>query len=333
MDTKRDPKRICTYIGLGLFAMMSIWLLGMMGLQVLFMRYAPALLYSTWGMWLLNDIPLYLLGLPLFLLILRAVPNGPAAARPTQKFGPAQFLMAVAFSLGATYLINFVTSILMMLMQYFLSGSFDSVGNALEDIVTGSSLLPNILFGTIVPALGEEFIFRYTIRKKMQGCSDKSYILFSAACFAAFHGNLSQLMYAFVIGCLFAWLYLQTGKIWVPMLLHFAINLMGIVVAPAALGNETASIILSYMVIGLIVGAVMIFVMLRKRIFATLQPPTEAGWPYTPPKQPAFAAPYGGAVPGGAAPWQRPLTPPGQGGYPYGAPPPQNPQQAPPPYG
>ena len=52
-------------------------------------------------------------------------------------------------------------------------------------------------------------------------------IVLSGVAFGLFHGNLSQFFYAAFLGCMFAFLYVRTGRILYPILLHAAINLLG----------------------------------------------------------------------------------------------------------
>lgn len=42
------------------------------------------------------------------------------------------------------------------------------------------------------------------------------------------HGNIIQYPYAFAVGAVFAWVYLQTGSIWTTILLHAAVNLSAV---------------------------------------------------------------------------------------------------------
>ncbi|MDL2324383.1 CPBP family intramembrane metalloprotease, partial [Ruminococcaceae bacterium OttesenSCG-928-A16] len=156
--------------------------------------------------------------------------------------------------------------------------------DALADLAAMGGVVVNLIFGACVPALGEEFLFRHVLYRKMRGCGDATYIFFSAFCFALFHGNFAQMLYAFAVGVIFAWVYVKTGNIWVSVALHFIINCMGIVVAPLLLENELATMMMGVAVIAFIAGAIVIFVKMRKRVWAGLTPPTEAGWPASKPR-------------------------------------------------
>lgn len=342
MTEARSPKKVCARLGMGLFLMMLCWLVAMYVAQLALMTWAPHLLQSMWVIWMLNDLPLYAVGLPVFLLVLRTVPDGPPAQRQKMQLKPWQLLLILIFCFGATYLFNFASVLVQMLLQWLATGQISELNSNLEALVGGGSMLANFLFGVCVPALGEEFIFRYTIRRKMRGCADSTYIFFNGFVFALFHASLSQMLYAFVIGALFAWLYVITDNIWLPVALHFIINLFGIILAPLADGNQMATILMGGFVILMIIGAIIIFGVCFSWVSRTFAPPQEAGWPYRakahrvvypyayPQQQQGYGYPpqgYGYAPQGGYAPPYAP-PPPYAPGQPAGqAPPPAAPGQ------
>jgi membrane protease YdiL (CAAX protease family) len=51
-----------------------------------------------------------------------------------------------------------------------------------------------------------------------------SAIVISAALFALMHTNIEQLLYTFVAGLFFGWIYMETGSLKAPILLHFVNN-------------------------------------------------------------------------------------------------------------
>ncbi len=340
----RSPKKICSRIGLALLAMMVVWLAGSMVVMPLLEYIMPDWQTNGIGVWLMNDIPLYLLGLPTFLLIIWGIPNGSEAPREKQRFHVGHFLLAFVFCLGAMYGLNMATSFITMLVDT-LRGS-QSVDN-LAAMTANSSWVMNLLFGAVVPALGEEFVFRYMLRKKLRGAGDKIYIFFSAFCFGLFHGNLSQICYATAVGALLALVYTRTGNIWASVAIHFLVNSLGLVLVPALVeqGGDMAIGIMGLSMLLLAAAAAILLGVGYKRVSQGFAPPSEAGWPYKAPRaqQPwAMAPPYGGypAVPyppvytqaQGAYPAAYPASPsyPQPGGYPgypgsYPATPPPHP--------
>ena len=87
------------------------------------------------------------------------------------------------------------------------------------------------MFLVILAPLIEEFIFRKTLIDRMRPYGEKLAVVTSAMMFGLFHGNLSQMFYAFSLGLVFGYVYLRTGKLRYTVGLHMLINLFGGVVS------------------------------------------------------------------------------------------------------
>jgi membrane protease YdiL (CAAX protease family) len=84
-----------------------------------------------------------------------------------------------------------------------------------------------VLFG-IIPPIGEEIAFRGVIHGGLSADSSAlKAIVMSALMFGLMHLNANQMMYAFVMGLVFAFLKVATNSLWPGMIIHFIINLMG----------------------------------------------------------------------------------------------------------
>ncbi len=280
----RIPGKVCSRIGLSLFFMMLAWQISATVIIVVIYLAAPAVAESPWFFGIMNDVPLYLIGMPVYLLILSTIPdgpNGPAEQRPAKRFHLGHYLLVLAFCFGATYLLSFLTGLVSDAVH--LSGEIPSTTDILEGMMGQSGFLQDFIFIVCVPAVGEEFLFRYMLRRKLRGAGDKIYILMSALCFGLFHGNFSQIFYAFVVGAAFAWVYLRTGKIWIPMTMHFCINLFAIS-TPMLYQNTPLWAIILIVILLLAIFAIVIYFSMQKRLIRGMLPPTEPGWPYKPPK-------------------------------------------------
>ncbi len=286
MEALRAPQRVCSRIGFALFAMHAVWIICVLVLDVVLELLLPGFSTHPWGMWIVNDLPLYAVGLPIFLAVLRTIPDGPVWPRVRVPLQASSFLLAFAFSLGATYLCNFASGGILMLLEAL--GLEGIGGNGLAGLETAGNELPTLLFGAIVPALGEEYIFRYQLRRKLRGAPDSVYIFFSALCFSAFHSDFTQMPYCFVLGVLFAWLYLLTGKLAVPISLHFLFNLFGLIVMPTIAETPFGEMLVTVLVYFFIAVAVILFIRYLRFFRQTLRPPAEPWWPWGhPPRVPA----------------------------------------------
>ena len=276
MIKTRNPRWICTFIGLALLAMSAgCELLGPPIAQ--WLSRFPLIATAAWGPDLINTVLLYLIGLPLLLPVLLFIPNGPVPpgqqGRPA-PFGPGKFLLTLVAALGLLYAGSFVTSAIYEGIRVLTGVS----GQQPMGDMPSLSLFASLLFYCAVPAVGEEFIFRYMLRKKMRGAGDRNFILLSALCFSLFHMNFEQLLYTFLAGLVFAWIYVRTEKFWMSILLHFAVNATGSVLLPA-LEARLPEWFFPIFMLACIAGAVIILVVFRRKIFGVLAAPTEPRWP------------------------------------------------------
>jgi hypothetical protein len=102
---------------------------------------------------------------------------------------------------------------------------------AMTQMKSGTDLLFSVMAVAFIPAIVEELYFRASLQKVLMDWSGKPYlsILITAIIFSAFHfsyfGFLSRMSLGIVIGCV----YYYTKTIWLPILMHFINNAIGII--------------------------------------------------------------------------------------------------------
>lgn len=180
---------------------------------------------STWGMWLGTFVPMYVIGVPVGLLILKRVPG---EAPQENKLGGKNFVIFLLISFFLMYGGNILGTMLSLL----LSGG--EAQNALMDYAMDTNPL-KILVMVILAPLIEEYIFRKKIIDRTRKYGEKAAVFLSAFAFGLFHMNLFQFFYAFGLGWLFAYIYMRTGRLRYSVMLHGIVNFLGSVVAPAIL--------------------------------------------------------------------------------------------------
>jgi len=224
-QAKKDFSRI----GLSLFVIAGVTTV----LQVVFAWLWSVTLQETpignaeWVIWIITFAPLYLIGMPIGLLLMRKVP---AENQPAAKLGFKRFLALFLICMPIMYGGNIIGTVLSAL----LSGG--TAENALIDYVMSSPLYTMIFAVLLAPFL-EEYIFRKQIIDRLGKYGETTAILFSAITFGLFHMNLFQFFYAFGLGVLFAYIYTRTRKLIYPTLLHMIINFQGSVLAPWLVNN------------------------------------------------------------------------------------------------
>ena len=91
---------------------------------------------------------------------------------------------------------------------------------------TIGQLLVAILVIAIIPAIGEETLFRGILQRNFSIWTGNAHvgIWLSAALFSAIHVQFLGFFPRMLLGALFGYLYLWSGNLWVPILAHFINN-------------------------------------------------------------------------------------------------------------
>jgi len=102
-----------------------------------------------------------------------------------------------------------------------------------ERLLTGESIrifFFNILIISVLPALGEEFIFRGVLQRILGEWFKNAHlsIMITALLFSMFHLQFYGILPRLVLGIYFGYLYFWSGTIWLPVLAHFFNNAMAV---------------------------------------------------------------------------------------------------------
>lgn len=92
------------------------------------------------------------------------------------------------------------------------------------DISTVFDFIIVLISVAVVPAFAEEFAFRGIIMGTMRKYGDAFAIIVSSAVFGAFHGNLSQVPFAFILGLVLGFIDCKTNSIIPSIIVHFINN-------------------------------------------------------------------------------------------------------------
>ena len=236
-QAKRDFSRA----GFALFAMflVSQLLQGALGLLLnkIWPTYAEdvPILY-----WVVLFGPIYLVALPVCLAILRKIPADTDIAAQPPEGQPLSFvrwlrLLPVAvFLMYCGSLIGTVFSLVLSKVIPSIESSGGAGVNPLLELLSGPGLIPRILVVCVIGPLVEEFVFRKQLIDRTRIYGEELSVLFSAVMFGLFHGNLKQGVYAALLGLLLGYVYLRTRNILYSFGIHFCVNFLGGVIAPAA---------------------------------------------------------------------------------------------------
>ncbi len=95
---------------------------------------------------------------------------------------------------------------------------------------SSSEYLANIVVLALIPAIGEELLFRGVLQKLLYDWSNKIHIAIwlSAFLFSALHLQFYGFFPRLLLGALFGYLFFWSGSLWIPITTHFINNLLAV---------------------------------------------------------------------------------------------------------
>ena len=114
------------------------------------------------------------------------------------------------------------------------------LGNDSEKIVESflkmthlGDLLFNLLVIAIVPAIGEELLFRGYLQQSFSKWLSNPHvaIIVTAVLFSAIHLHFQGFLPRFILGVLLGYLFYWSGSLWLPILAHFANNAQAVIIS------------------------------------------------------------------------------------------------------
>ena len=209
------------------------------------------LLSAQWINYAAIAISFYLIGFPVFYLMIKKLPE--EEKRESRTLGVFEVIKICIMSYSLVYIVNLLTNLLMMLIAVF-KGS--EVTNPLLNLLEGSNWIWSLVFAGILSPIIEEMMFRGIMLNKLRGYGDKIAIITTAVLFGLFHANFSQFFYAVALGMIFAYVTLKTGTIKYSIILHIVVNIMGGVILPALVGDGSNIVVVGC--VGVVLLAIVI---------------------------------------------------------------------------
>ena len=160
-----------------------------------------------------------LIGFPFIWLLMRGIPKTKIEQHSLSFSQWFTFLcMSEALIIAGSMVGN---SIHTVLTQPFTGNNLDNASSLMEN--------SNVIIRTLVVGIGapvfEELIFRKVLIDRTIKYGEYVSIVLSGMMFGLLHGNFSQFFFAALIGMLFGYIYIRTGRIRYTIFLHMAINL------------------------------------------------------------------------------------------------------------
>ena len=149
------------------------------------------------------------------------------------------FVMAIGIMIVALPAINlfaYLNSLIPMPQSAIdAEGNADALLKAFLDTNSVSGVLVNLGLLALLPALAEEMTFRGVLQQVMSGerLSVSGYrkhiaIWVTAIVFSAIHMQFLGFIPRMLMGALFGYMFVWTGTLWIPIVMHFTNNAIGI---------------------------------------------------------------------------------------------------------
>lgn len=246
---------------------------------------------NEWIAWIINYFPMYFIALPVTLFIISRLPKKTPAKN---KFSFGKLMLIFLVSWGVSLLGNFIGMFTSSLVNKITG--LNTV-NALNETLKSTNPLIIIVFAVILAPIVEEFLCRKLIIDHTLKYGEWTAILISGLFFGLIHGNFFQFFYAFMLGMIFAYVYIKTGNLFNTILLHFMTNLLGGLLPVLITGsidleyianasndpellNYVMAHIIQFMLMfafviveyGAALAGIIVFIIFCKKVFKTIKP-------------------------------------------------------------
>ncbi len=171
--------------------------------------------------WILSVGSMYIIGLPVFYLIVRGMKKVNAEK---SRISPTEFITLFLISEGAMYFGSIIGNTLNSFISTILG---HDVTNSTAELIENSPWWIIILVVVVIGPIVEELLFRKLMIDRLGRYGDAVAITASAIAFGFFHGNFYQFFYAAMLGFILGYIYTKTRDVKYTVLLHMIINFLG----------------------------------------------------------------------------------------------------------
>lgn len=193
--------------------------------------------------------------IPIYILLLMGDEKKRKNSLGIRYTAPGIKRLGVVFVLGMSAAVS--VNVIVSLSQI---ARFSPKYQQVSEVIYSGGLFMEIVSAVIAAPILEELFFRGMIYKRLRDMINvKAAVVISALFFGAFHGNLVQFVYAFIIGLMLAYVYEKFKTIWAPVIFHVGANLISVLITefmPQSMNN--AAVILGAMLISMVLTFVLL---------------------------------------------------------------------------
>lgn len=193
----------------------------------------PDLLKSTTVTLIMSLFIQYVIGFPVFCHIIKKIPKSPPQMSG-ERLSVKKAISTAAICLFFIYVGNYISEVIMIAIGNLMG---DVPESSIDELLQSSNIWVSLLIVGIIGPIIEEFMFRKLFIDRLTPYGQGIAVFFPALLFGLFHANLYQFFYAFMVGVIFSYIYVKTGKISYTISLHIFINVFSGVI-PAAIFSK-----------------------------------------------------------------------------------------------
>lgn len=181
---------------------------------------------------------------------------------------PIQWLWVLLLALGAIPMMSGIASLFDMIplseSLELSKADFATKQKAYLNMQTPAELITGLIVFGIIPAIGEELLFRGVMMKfaakKMVGSIFWPIIL-SSVFFATMHGNVVGFISLMIAGMILGYVYYLTGSLLLSIFAHLVVNSTQVIISYVGRGNEDVEAFMNSNDIpwGLFIGGTLLF--------------------------------------------------------------------------
>ena len=217
-------KKTFSRIGISYLTLKIIAIASQLILVILISNTIPKILLSNDFLTILGALTQYIIPLPILYFLIKKIKSTP----PTKNTLSLKiFLIYICITISLMYVGNFIGLGITQIISFYKQGD---VVNPIVDVISNNNIFLNLFLISIIAPIFEEIFFRKLLIDRTIKYGAGISILISALMFGLFHGNLNQFTYSFLLGGFFAAIYVKTGNVIYPIILHMSTNILGSVI-------------------------------------------------------------------------------------------------------
>lgn len=139
---------------------------------------------------------------------------------------PFKTLLLILIGFGGCMAANYIVSLIATL---FSAIGIDTGYTSFDNPTSVADVILLFIGIAVIPPLVEEFSMRGVLMSSMQKYGNAFSIIASAFIFGLFHGNFTQIPFAFICGLFFAYITIATDSLWPAIIVHALNNGMSCV--------------------------------------------------------------------------------------------------------